>query len=160
MNMLGLMNFGHSLGSGQPFGTSGSHFLAFYLSAGIVSSLGAHFSALVFKSHRFTPGMGASGAIFAVFSAWTMTHQNSHLRIFPFPKVFAARELLEWEVAFEVLGLLGLWKALRLPINWGHAAHLGGLGAGVAYITYAGKGQIWAPTRRAAYRTLKSLRMI
>lgn len=160
LNMLGLINFGPSLASSSLFNGSGSHFLAFYLSAGIVSSLGAHLSALVFKSHRFTPGIGASGAVFAVFSAWAMTHKQSQVRIFPFPKVFAAQEMLEWEVAFEVLGLLGLWKALRIPINWGHAAHLGGLGAGVAYVTYGGNAQMWTSSRKVAFRSMKRLKII
>lgn len=158
--MWALINFGPTVARSPPFNESGSHFLAFYLSAGLISSLSAHLSALVFKSHRFTQGLGASGAVFGVFSAWAMTHQEGHVRIFPFPKVFAARELLEWEVGFEVLGLLGLWRALRIPINWGHAAHLGGLGAGVAYITYGGNAQMWDSSRRAAFRSMRLLRIV
>lgn len=160
LNMFALINFGPSVARSSPFNGSGSHFLAFYLSAGLLSSLGTHLSALIFKSNRFSPGMGASGAIFGVFSAWVMTHQDSHVRIFPFPKVFAAQEMLELEVGFELLGLLGLWRALRIPINWGHAAHLGGLGAGVAYVTYAGNGQMWDASRRAAFRSMRLLRMV
>lgn len=159
-NMFALINFGPSVAQSSPFNGSGSHFLAFYLSAGLLSSLGSHLSTLIFKNSRFTPGMGASGAIFGVFSAWAMTHQETKVRVFPFPKVFAARELLEYEVGFELLGLLGLWRALRIPINWGHAAHLGGLGAGLAYVTYAGKGQVWNTSRRAAFRSMKLLRMV
>ncbi|KUI53202.1 Presenilins-associated rhomboid-like protein, mitochondrial [Cytospora mali] len=160
LNMLALINFGPSVAQSPPFNGSGNHFLAFYLSAGILSSLGAHLSALVFRSYRFTPGMGASGAVIGVFSAWVMTHQETKLRVFPFPMVFAAREMLEWEVAFEALGLLGLWKALRLPINWGHAAHLGGLGVGVAYATYGRNAQMWSLSRRAAFRSMKLLKIV
>lgn len=155
MNMIGLLNLGPPMAARPPISGSGSHFLAFYLSAGVLSSLGAQASSLVFKQGRYSFGIGASGAVLGVFAAWAAGDPDARVRIFPFPMVLRARTVLDWEVVFEVLGVLGVWRALRLPIRFGHSVHLVGIGVGAAYVTYDKKAQAWATSRRAAFRSMK-----
>ncbi|KAG8163826.1 hypothetical protein KVR01_005744 [Diaporthe batatas] len=160
LNMMALLNFGPSMAAGPPISGSGSHFLAFYLSTGVVSSLGAQVAALVFKQSRYSFGIGASGAVLGVFSAWAMNHPDATVRVFPIPISFSARSLIEFDVVFEVLGVLGVWRALRLPIQFGHSVHLVGLGVGAAYVTYDKKAQVWATSRRAAFRSMKVVGLV
>lgn len=158
--MLGLFNLGPPMAASPPISGSGSHFLAFYLSTGVISSLGAQAAALIFKQARYTFGIGASGAVLGVFSAWAVGNPEARVRIFPFPWVFNAKSLVEWEVVFEVLGVLGVWRALRLPIQFAHSVHLAGIGAGAAYVTYDRKAQVWATSRRAAFRSMKLVGLV
>lgn len=160
MNMLGLLNLGPPMAASPPISGSGSHFLAFYLSTGVISSLGAQASALVWKQSRYTFGVGASGAVLGVFSAWAVGDPEARVRIFPFPWVFNAKNLVEWEAVFEVLGMFGVWRALGLPIRFGHSVHLAGLGVGAAYVTYDRKAHIWATSRRAAFRSMKLVGLV
>lgn len=160
MNTLGLLNLGPPMAASPPISGSGSHFLAFYLSTGVLSSLGAQAAALVFKQARYSFGIGASGAVLGVFSAWAVSNPEAQVRIFPFPWVFNAKSLVEWEVVFEVLGVLGVWTALRLPIRFGHSVHLAGIGVGAAYVTYDRNAQVWATSRRAAFRSMKLVGLV
>lgn len=160
LNMMGLINLGPPMAASPPISGSGSHFLAFYLSTGVISSLGAQAAALVFKQSRYTFGIGASGAVLGVFSAWAMGNPEARVRIFPIPMSFNAKSLMEFEVVFEVLGVLGVWRALRLPIRFGHSVHLVGIGVGAAYVTYDKKAQIWATSRRAAFRSMKLVGLV
>lgn len=159
-NMLALLNLGPSMAASPPISGSGSHFLAFYLSTGVISSLGAQAAALVFKQSRFTFGVGASGAVLGVFSAWATANPEARIRIFPIPTYFNAKSLMEFEFVFEILGVLGLWRALRLPIRFGHSVHLVGLGVGAAYAAYDRKAQVWATSRRAAFRSMKLVGLV
>jgi rhomboid-like protein len=157
---LALFNFGPPLAASPPISGSGSHFLAFYLSTGVISSLGAQFAALVFKPSRYSIGVGASGAVSGVFSAWVVNNPEARVTVFPIPMAFAARSLIECLVAFEVLGVLGVWRALGLPIRLGHSVHLAGLGVGAAYATYDKRAQIWTTSRRAAFRSMKLVGLV
>ncbi|KAK2606765.1 hypothetical protein N8I77_005496 [Diaporthe amygdali] len=160
LNMLGLLNMGPPMAANPPISGSGSHFLAFYLSAGVLSSLGAQASSLVFKQGRYSFGIGASGAVLGVFAAWAAGDPNARVRIFPLPMVFKAKDLLEFEAVFELLGVLGVWRMLRLPIRFGHSVHLAGLGVGAAYVTYDKNAQAWATSRRAAFRSMKMIGIV
>ncbi|POS71423.1 hypothetical protein DHEL01_v210185 [Diaporthe helianthi] len=160
MNMMGLLNLGPPMAASPPISGSGSHFLAFYLSTGVISSLGAQAAALVFKRSRYTFGIGASGAVLGVFSAWATGNPEARVRIFPIPMSFNAKSLMEFEVVFEILGVLGIWRALRLPIAFGHSVHLVGLGVGAAYVTYDKNAQVWATSRRAAFRSMKLVGLV
>lgn len=162
VNMYVLYNFGSSLARTPEFNNSGSHTLAFYLSAGILSGLGSHVSAAFWPNRldRFRPGMGFSGVVSAVFAAWCMEHPDAKLQVFPIPYSFTGWDILEVSAAFETLGLLGVWKMLRLPIDVGHAAHLTGMVCGVAYVTYGRNERFFTPFRRAAFRTMKTISLI
>lgn len=157
---MALLNLGPPMAASPPISSSGSHFLAFYLSTGVISSLGAQAAALVFKQSRYSFGIGASGAVLGVFSAWAIGNPDARVRIFPFPMSFNAKRLVEFEVVFEILGVLGVWRALRLPIQFGHSVHLAGIGVGAAYVTYDKKAQVWATSRRAAFRSMNIIGIV
>lgn len=161
LNMLVMYNFGPSLARTPEFSGSGSHTLAFYLSAGIFSALGSHVSSRFWpnKYHRFRPGMGWSGVIGAIFAAWCIEYPDRRVRLFPFPVDFTGMELLQTSVTFETLGLLGVFRALRLPIDVGFAAHLAGMAFGAAYVTYGKNQKVWTASRRIAFRALKTMRI-
>ncbi|KAI1341423.1 hypothetical protein F5Y15DRAFT_376071 [Xylariaceae sp. FL0016] len=64
VNMFALWNFGPLALRSPTFMENTSHFLAFYLSTGIVSSLGHHLSvAWPRRMDRFVPSAGASGSL-------------------------------------------------------------------------------------------------
>ncbi|KAF3765771.1 hypothetical protein M406DRAFT_105962 [Cryphonectria parasitica EP155] len=162
MNMFVLFNFGHNLANSSQFMGSGTHTAAFYLSAGIISALGSHISTRFWpnKSHRFRPGVGFSGVVSTIFAAWCTERPDSRLRILPLPWSFSARDLLEFSVGFETLGVLGLWRYLRLPLDVAFACHLTGLAFGAAYVTYGKAGRFWTHFRGAAFRTMQFTRLV
>lgn len=162
MNMFVLFNLGNSLGHSATFQGSGSHTAAFYASAGIVSALGSHLSTLCWpnKTHRFRPGMGFSGVVSAVVAAWCLERPDARVRIPPFPWDFSTRGVFEFSLGFETLGVLGLWRYLKLPIDVAFACHLTGLLFGAAYVTYGKEGGFWTPFRRAAFRSMQLARVV
>lgn len=162
LNTFVLYNFGGLLARTPEFQNSGSHTLAFYLSAGIFSGLGSHVSSAFWpnQSHRFRAGMGFSGVVSAVFAAWCMEYPDARLQIFPIPSSFTGRDILEFSAAFETLGVLGVWKRLRVPIDVGFAAHLTGMVFGVVYVTFGKNERLFIPFRRAAFRTMKTMSLI
>lgn len=161
VNMFVMYNFGPSLAQTAEFNGSGSHTLAFYLSGGIFSALGSHMSSRFWpnKPDRFRPGMGWSGVLGAIFSAWCIEHPDHRLRLFPIPVDFTGMGLLEASVAFETLGLLGVFRALCIPIDVGFAAHLAGIAFGAAYVTFGKDQKFWKLSRRTAFRAMKTMRI-
>ncbi|CAN8104048.1 unnamed protein product [Discula destructiva] len=157
MNMLVMFNFASSLARTPEFEGSGSHTLAFYLSGGIVSSLGNHIATRFWpnKMARLMPALGFSGVVSAIFAAWCMEHPDGRVRLLFIPWDFTARGMLEGVTAFEVVGVLGLLR--YTPIHVAHAAHLSGLLFGAAYVTYGQGGKYWNSFRSAAFRGLKTV---
>lgn len=159
VNMLVLANFGPKLARSPEFNGSGSHTVAFYLSAGIISALGSHLSTLFWpnKSHRIRPGVGFSGVVSAILAGWCMSHPNAQIGILLLPFTFSAQGFLQGSAIFEALGVLGAWRFLSLDVAY--ACHLTGMAFGAAYVTYGKKGRIWTPCRRRAFQTMKLLRI-
>lgn len=98
------------------------HFLAFYLSAGLSSSLGSYLYRW-YQAEAFA-SLGASGAIFGVVGALAKsTDIQVSTIIFPFVSVPLSKAF-PCLVAFDTIGLFRNWKTLD------HAAHLSGAGFG------------------------------
>ncbi|KAM7400692.1 hypothetical protein PAMA_005068 [Pampus argenteus] len=99
-------------------------FLAVYLSAGVISTMGSY----MYKTAtgRFYPTLGASGAVMAVLAAVCAKVPEAKLGIILVPMVtFTAGNALKALVAIDTAGLI---------LGWGlfdHAAHLGGALFGV-----------------------------
>jgi len=112
------------------------HFLAFYLSAGVFSSLFSH----VAKIARTLPGLslGASGAIMGVLAYFASTRPEARMQIAFVPAFsFSADAGLKGLVLFDTLGLLLGWRLFD------HAAHLGGALFGILWYHW-GQRHIWA----------------
>lgn len=131
----------------EPQELSGTyHFLAFFIAAGIFSSLGStlhaqflqkrilrslHPTLDAFRTSNM-PGLGASGAVYSVLVVSTFADPDVRIGIIgisnmlPFlnvEKKYGVTAL----VGLDILGLLAGWR------TFGHAAHLGGAAFGAAY---------------------------
>jgi rhomboid-like protein len=157
-NMYALFSFGPQVAGSPTFESSGSHLTAFYLSSGLLASLAHHVTTIwPNKMSRFSPGLGASGAIMAMLGAWAMNYPNQYIGIIFIPGSLPAEQALWGLFAFELWGtFIGFGRFL----SWAHAAHLGGLGVGVAYVAYDGKNRLWQPTRKFAFNQMQRLKMI
>jgi membrane associated rhomboid family serine protease len=139
------------------------HFLAFFIAAGIFSSLGSTLHAQYLQkgvlrslqpkldAYRLSnmPGLGASGAVYSVLVVSTFADPDVRIGIiglsnlFPFlnvEKKYGVTAL----VALDIFGLLAGWR------TFGHAAHLGGAAFGAAYAFFGP--QIWARIRGSETR--------
>lgn len=122
-NMVGLYSFGYTLHASL----QDSQFLAFYLNAGVASSLLSH----LYKARRgiVAPSLGASGAIYGVAAATTFLNPFARLQFIFFPFVsFPAYALLPAILALDVAGVLLKWR------RFDHVAHIGGAFAGLSQI--------------------------
>ncbi|KAF2099207.1 hypothetical protein NA57DRAFT_56821 [Rhizodiscina lignyota] len=157
LNLFALFNFGPAVAKTRTFEASGSHLTAFYLSAGLFSSLADHFSSILGAGRsRFIPAMGASGAIMAVLGAFAMSYPNAGVGIIFIPISIPAQYGFAALLAYETYGVVRGFSGSRIA----HGAHLGGLLVGSAYVYINGKKNIWTPTRRFAYNQMARLNMI
>ncbi|KAK6950808.1 hypothetical protein Daesc_007333 [Daldinia eschscholtzii] len=158
MNTFVLVQFATDVAESRVFKGNGSHFAAFYLSAGIFSSLGSQFATMLptrtYKYNRFVPNLGASGVISA--SSWVTLDPNGKIGFLFLPGSFPADSFLMALVIIETLGLF-----FGTPLfNFGHGAHLSGYAIGAAYVYYDGRKRLWLPARRVAFGTMKTLKMV
>jgi membrane associated rhomboid family serine protease len=106
-------------------------FLALYFSSGVI---GGVFQALagVLLGGRFTASVvGASAGAFGLVAAFAMLYPEQPVMLFPFPLSLRAKFLLLFSGLIAVLGLI-------LPMgNVAHAAHLGGVLTGMAFVRLA-----------------------
>ena len=157
MNMYGLYNFMPPVANSRTFEGSGSHLAAFYLSSGVVASLAYHLSAgWPSPALRLSPGLGASGVVYAFLGAFGMQYPEAHVGIILLPFSFPARDALAALVAFEAYGLFRGFRNL----HFAHGAHLGGLAVGVAYVAFDGKNRLWKPARKFAFKQMQMLGII
>uniref|UniRef100_UPI00358E16E6 presenilin-associated rhomboid-like protein, mitochondrial isoform X1 n=1 Tax=Myxine glutinosa TaxID=7769 RepID=UPI00358E16E6 len=130
-NMLALWSFS---GTGESL-LGSEHYLAFLLSAGLVSSL-ASYAAKVAKATA-GPSLGASGAIMALVGLVCWQYPDSRLALIFLPTFsFPASYALAGVMAFDTAGLLLGWR------TFDHAAHLGGVLWGIWYANW-GYSLIW-----------------
>ncbi|GAA6001133.1 rhomboid family intramembrane serine protease [Rhodotorula paludigena] len=147
-----------------PRSTSRFEFLAFFVSAGLVSSLASHlwFSRVVagrllqsLPAQRvrqaILPSLGASGAVYACVTLTALAYPSTSVSLiflpfFPLP-IGAATGAL---VALDVVGLVRGWRMFD------HAAHLAGAAAGVGYWAFGHdaferlRGMMWEGQKREA----------
>nr|CAG4643271.1 EOG090X07NR [Ilyocryptus agilis] len=125
----------HSFVDGAAHSMGKEQFLAFYASAGVVSSLVAH----VVKTASRSPGLslGASGAIMGVLAYFCSKYPDARLQVAFVPGfTFTADSGLKALLCIDTLGLVMRWKLFD------HAAHLGGALFGIFWYHY-GQQSIW-----------------
>lgn len=125
VNMLALSSFGFVVA--EDFGAN--QFAAFYLSAGMASSLVAYLARL----RRATGGrsLGASGAVYACFAATALMHPDAHGAFIFLPGIpIRLGDLLPVLMCLDVTGVVLGWRYLD---HWGH---LGGALFGILYTKY------------------------
>ncbi|KAG4025728.1 hypothetical protein MFRU_052g00470 [Monilinia fructicola] len=147
-NMYAFNSFMPALGQDLTFHSSIAHMAAFYLSTGVISSWAQALSGGLRPSMPNIPFLGASGALFALIGATAMEHPEAKFRIVFIPYDFAAQELLGVAMLFDLLGVFGAYKTLRL----GHAAHLSGALLGLGYVHFECDRKIWQPLCRRVYK--------
>lgn len=103
--------------------------IGLFVSAGTVSSLASISHRLITK--RFTPSLGASGALLGVIAYVCMVRPDSNLLLFFIP--IAAGNAIKGLLVLDTVGLLARWSFID------HAAHLGGSLFGVWYAIYGEK---------------------
>ncbi|KAI1778385.1 hypothetical protein F4818DRAFT_438550 [Hypoxylon cercidicola] len=160
LNSLALLSLGPWAASSHLFEGNGSHFGAFYLSAGILSSLGDHIATKLptpgYRSHRFSPSMGSSGIIMALLGVLVAMHPDYPISTLIPPGTYPMQNYVAALTVFDLFGLI-----IGIPLmQLAHAAHLTGLGLGIAYVYYDGKKYIWRPSRMVAFSCMKRLHMI
>jgi rhomboid-like protein len=153
MNLYGMWWLMPTAARSPTFKESSAHIVAFYLSAGILSSLAQHATAVwPRRAERYIPALGASGALFALLGIVGVSFPNAHLGILLLPGSLPITQVMACMALFDAIGIFIRYPYLRL----GHSAHLGGLAFGVAYAKYGGDENIWRPGRKLAFNAMQS----
>lgn len=134
-NMLALNSFGPFLHDRM----GREQFLAFYISAGMSSSIVSH----LYKSLRwnFIPSLGASGAIFGLVGACAHYPELKVSLIFLPIHSIPISQALPAMMGFDALGMIMDWKIFD------HAAHLGGSLFGYSFYRISQE-KIWKNRRK------------
>lgn len=127
-----------------------SHFIFFYLTAGVLSSfswcawqginamvcrLAIRHSTSAVNAIIHQQSLGASGAICGLFALHTLAFPDSLFRLIFLPIYsFTAENCLKGLVIFDTCGLI--LSLFGIATLFGHAAHLGGVGVGWSYYEY------------------------
>ena len=122
-NMLMLYSFGSTL-CGY---VGASNFLTMYLNSAVLSSFVSLALPIVTRSSMLIASLGASGAIFSVFGAFSYLFPRSAIAFFFLPIPGGAWFAFLGTMAFNVAGLFMKWG------RYDYAAHLGGCLAGIGY---------------------------
>ncbi|MDA7502303.1 rhomboid family intramembrane serine protease [Chitinophagales bacterium] len=136
MNMMAL----YFLGPSVELSLGRTRFLILYLLAGLgggllmqfLTYMGVHYPMLHTSGASV---LGASGAIFGVFSAFALIAPFARLSIFPIPGFYKAESVFKFALTLHVVMIsLEFFMGIRLlPISWD--GHLGGLIAGFALMS-------------------------
>jgi membrane associated rhomboid family serine protease len=150
-NMIGLYFFGRAVES--LLGSRGM--LILYLLSGTVGGLLQMALALAFPAHFGAGVVGASAGVFGLIAAFAVNAPDDPITLllfFVLPVTFPAKVLLWAESGISLVGVLGAF--LPTPIfgtGVAHAAHLGGMLTGVAWIRWRVSGSsfaFWRPFAR------------
>ncbi|KAI1303505.1 hypothetical protein F5Y03DRAFT_187255 [Xylaria venustula] len=156
LNLYGMYHFVPSAADSPTFRGSNAHLTAFYLSAGILSSLAQHVTAIWPQRNVTMSSLGASGALFALFGIVGVAYPNTQIGIIFLPGSLPIGEAMACLALFDAVGIF-----VRYPgVHLGHAAHLGGLALGVGYAKYGGDKRIWRPGRKLMFNAMRSLRLL
>ena len=111
-----------------------SRFLTLYFSSGVIGGLFQVLVSAIFPNHFYGWTVGASAGIFGIVAAFATLFPEQMLTMMLFfiiPVNLRAKMLL---VASLVMAVLGLLFPVTFGGNIAHAAHLGGILAGIAWI--------------------------
>ncbi|KAI0812111.1 hypothetical protein GGR55DRAFT_612883 [Xylaria sp. FL0064] len=151
LNMYGLFYFLPSAAYSPTFKGSNAHLTAFYLSAGVLSSLAQHMTAIWPRRNISLSSMGASGAIFALLGIVGVSFPHTQIGIIFLPGSLPVGQAMACIAVFDAIGIFVRYPGVRL----GHAAHLSGLALGVGYAKYGGDKRIWRPGRKFAFEAMR-----
>lgn len=134
-NMVGLYFFGRAVEALL----GGRGMLALYLVSGSIGGLLQMAVAFAFPSQFDVPVVGASAGVFGLIAAFATNAPEEPITLLLFfilPITFPAKVLLWAEGGIALCGVLG--PLLRIPFSSGvaHAAHLGGMLTGIAWIRW------------------------
>lgn len=139
-NMLMLYSFGPSFASA----IGAANFLSLYLSSAVFSSFASIAIPTIMRTSVNVASLGASGALFSVFGAFSYLVPKANVALFFFPVPGGAWVLFLGSVALNAAGVLLRWG------RYDYAAHLGGSIAGIFYGWYYSrlrKSRAQRPTR-------------
>jgi membrane associated rhomboid family serine protease len=108
-----------------------SRFLVLYFLSGVVGGLLQMLFALVLPQYFGGSVVGASAGIFGIVATFTTLFPNQLLKLFLLPIQFRAKTLLFVSLGFALLGILFPEK---IGVGVAHAAHLGGIFFGFAWV--------------------------
>ena len=145
-NMYVLNSFALPVATSKTFQGSTSHSVAFYLSSGILSTLAYHLQSAVKPIYRYTPCVGASGAIYAMIGVFGMSYPDAAIGILFLPFSFPAQQALYGMAAFELYGAI-----FGFGWRFAHMSHLAGLAVGVSYVYYDGATLVWRNLKKYIY---------
>lgn len=120
--------------------TSRFEFLAFFVAAGLFSSLTSHLWSILYVLPRFgagsvLPSLGASGAVYGAFAVTALAYPTATVSLLFLPGVaIPVIATFGGVVALDVFALLRGRALLGGAID--HAAHLGGAVAGMGYFWF------------------------
>jgi membrane associated rhomboid family serine protease len=113
-----------------------ANFLKLYFGSGVLGGLTQAVVSLAFPAHfGLGPVVGASAGVFGVIAAFAALNANlpiTTLVAFILPVTMRAKYLIVVELVLAVLGMLRPAESVGVA----HAAHLGGILAGLAYVLY------------------------
>ncbi|KAI1429218.1 hypothetical protein F5Y12DRAFT_545332 [Xylaria sp. FL1777] len=156
LNLYGMYCFMPSAADSPTFKGSSAHLAAFYLSAGILSSLAQHATAIWPRPNFAMSSLGASGALFALFGIVGISFPDTRIGIILLPGSLPIGEAMACVALFDAVGILVGYPRVHL----GHAAHLGGLALGIGYAKYGGDKRIWRPGRKITFKAMRSAGLI
>lgn len=140
-NMLMLYSFGSTLCAY----VGAANFTTMYLNSAVLSSFVSLAVPVVMRSSLQIASLGASGAIFSVFGAFSYLFPKTAIALFFIPVPGGAWFAFIGSAAFNVAGIVMKWG------RYDYAAHLGGCVAGVAY-------GWWYDRKRAEVRLRRQVR--
>ncbi|KAI0878134.1 rhomboid-domain-containing protein [Hypoxylon argillaceum] len=157
VNMYAMLQLIPGAASSRNFEQSNTHLAAFFLSAGILSSLANH-AAAIWPGGRsaYMPALGASGALFALFGVVGVSFPDTPIGILFVPGSVPILDAMGYVALFDMGGLIVEYPLIRLA----HAAHLGGLALGFVYGVFNTDKTIWRPGRKLAFRTMRYLGVV
>lgn len=128
-NMLMLYSFGTTFASA--IGTS--NFISMYLNSAVISSFVSVAIPVIMRTSMNVASLGASGALFSVFGAFSYLAPKAPIAIFFFPVPGGAWILFLGSIALNAAGIALKWG------RYDYGAHLGGSLAGLLYGWYYAK---------------------
>ncbi|KAJ3012466.1 hypothetical protein HKX48_006266 [Thoreauomyces humboldtii] len=146
-NMYALVGFAPLL-QDRALGST-EQFVAFYMAAAVLASLGSHLVSVLWLNRLRAPrpSLGASGAIWAVLAGCATIFPHLPVGIVFLPGIsFTMGDLVPVMVGLDILGLVRGWAMFD------HAAHLAGAAVGYLYMTY---GRVYWNELQAAWDQAK-----